>query len=261
MPLPQIQMSQSAGALSAAPPTSEMDRMRLNFLPEFVSMRRKIAAVAVTYDPKTMGNLLRAAFGGDALTPTQLTEALRRTLQITLTPSELGALVMAFDKDGDGCVSCTEFLAMFFSEGRKQKERDVVDARAEKARRDAKREARTAAKIARMTALTKMRPAKYAAEDRERGLARLAGVAKHWDPQRPNNSLKSFIEGGEMDVTVFAEQMRSNFNLALTPAEATALHAHFDAVLPILVACADNDEESVRCPGTQSTSESSPRNP
>ena len=92
----------------------QMDRMRQNFLPEFVSMRRKIAAVAVTYDPKTMGNLLRAAFGGDALTPTQLTEALRRTLQVTLTPAELGAPLEP-NTTPPGLISCHGALVSTFT--------------------------------------------------------------------------------------------------------------------------------------------------
>ncbi|CAM9598676.1 unnamed protein product, partial [Hapterophycus canaliculatus] len=36
---------------------------------------------------------------------------------IKLTPPELGAAICAFDKDGDGFVSCPEFLRTFFRLG------------------------------------------------------------------------------------------------------------------------------------------------
>ena len=42
-----------------------------------------------------------------------------------------------------------------------------------------------------------------------------------------------------------ARSLRELITLAAAQ-RAAELHAHFDAVLPILVACADNDEESVR---------------
>lgn len=36
-----------------------------------------------------------------------------------MTPPELGAAIHAFDKDGDGCISCPEFLRTFFRLGEK----------------------------------------------------------------------------------------------------------------------------------------------
>ena len=144
-----IETSSNAGSC-----ISEIDRVRLMTLPEVAAVRRKIANVASSYDPERTGRILRAAFEGEALDPTALTEQLRRTLGVQLSPAELGALVTLFDRDGDGSVSCAEFLSMFFKEGRAEKARSTAVARAERARRDAKRAARVEAKVERLTALT-----------------------------------------------------------------------------------------------------------
>lgn len=40
---------------------------------------------------------------------------------IKLTPPELGAAIHAFDKDGDGSISCPEFLRTFFRLGEDEK--------------------------------------------------------------------------------------------------------------------------------------------
>jgi Ca2+-binding EF-hand superfamily protein len=42
---------------------------------------------------------------------------LRRNFSITLSDSELGATIMMFDKDGDGCVDSTEFINEYFKLG------------------------------------------------------------------------------------------------------------------------------------------------
>lgn len=45
------------------------------------------------------------------------TSATVQVFAIKLSPPELGAAIHAFDKDGDGLVSCPEFLLTFFRLG------------------------------------------------------------------------------------------------------------------------------------------------
>lgn len=44
-------------------------------------------------------------------------ETPEKAFAIKLTPPELGAVIHAFDKDGDGVISCPEFLLNFFRLG------------------------------------------------------------------------------------------------------------------------------------------------
>lgn len=52
-----------------------------------------------------------------AVTLSQIPLVKQQTFRIKLTPSELGAAIRTFDKDGDGMVSCPEFLLTFFRIG------------------------------------------------------------------------------------------------------------------------------------------------
>ena len=49
---------------------------------------------------------------------------LRRNFGLKLSPAELGALLVLFDRDGDGTISCDEFKSMWMRLGRAQRSRE-----------------------------------------------------------------------------------------------------------------------------------------
>ena len=53
------------------------------------------------------------AIQGGELDPTQFSNLLKNQFGVALTPRELGALVVLFDRDRSGTVSTAEFFSMF----------------------------------------------------------------------------------------------------------------------------------------------------
>lgn len=87
-------------------------------LPELMSAKKKIGRVACFYDHDKMS---LSGFDSKALNPTEFRSQLRTNFLIELTNAELGAIIMLFDKDGDGTVDTVEFINEFFRLGKLEK--------------------------------------------------------------------------------------------------------------------------------------------
>ena len=66
--------------------------------------------------------------------PTEFKELLKGNFDIYLTPGELDAMVRMFDTDGNGGISCVEFMTTFFRIGLKERSRVLEEKREEEAR-------------------------------------------------------------------------------------------------------------------------------
>ena len=166
-------------------------------------------------------------FTAAELDPTALKEQLRRNFDIKITPAELGAIMLMFDKDGNGSVSCAEFLHEFFKIGRATKDqanRLNIKAKKERSEKDAQRKDQRKAKFAELAIIPRV---SYKPDDLMAAKAKLEKIAEYWDKNR-QGSLNDFVYGDEMTPTVFREQLRRNFNLMLSPAELFALFDDFD---------------------------------
>ena len=75
----------------------------------------KIRNAAMCYkgDSAFSGNLWKS-FESDALVPTAFKSLLKTNFEILLSPGELDAVVGMFDANGDGSISCVEFITTFF---------------------------------------------------------------------------------------------------------------------------------------------------
>ena len=98
-------------------------------------------------------------FTAAELDPTALKEQLRRNFDIKITPAELGAIMLMFDKDGNGSVSCAEFLHEFFKIGRATKDqanRLNIKAKKERSEKDAQRKDQRKAKFAELAIIPRV---------------------------------------------------------------------------------------------------------
>ncbi len=85
------------------------------------SIYNKIKLAAYTYKNDSCFGDLQKSFESTALNPTQFKELLKRNFDINVTPGELGAAIAMFDENGDGEISCAEFMSTFFKIGLKER--------------------------------------------------------------------------------------------------------------------------------------------
>jgi hypothetical protein len=81
----------------------------------------KLLVASTNYD--TVRGVSLDSFEPESLGPQLFTEALQRTFNVFLTPAELGAMMVTFDKQGKGKVHCKTFLNSFMSFGLKERDR------------------------------------------------------------------------------------------------------------------------------------------
>ena len=86
---------------------------------------------AATYfkgDSLFSANLWKS-FESSVVSPTAFRELLKSNFDIHLSPGELDAVVKMFDENGDGEISCVEFMTLFFRIGLKERSRLLADKR------------------------------------------------------------------------------------------------------------------------------------
>jgi hypothetical protein len=105
-------------------------------LPQLLSAKQKISRVALFYDPVKFS---LKGFDSEKLDPTEFREQLRQNFLIRLTDEELGAIVLLFDKDGDGTVDSVEFINEFFRMGKVEKRKFVMSRKDENDRKEKER--------------------------------------------------------------------------------------------------------------------------
>ncbi|CAM9317367.1 unnamed protein product, partial [Sphacelaria rigidula] len=148
---------------------------------------------------------------------------------IKLSPDELGAAIHLFDKDGDGKVSCPEFLLTFFRIGfqnkellraeRRDRDRAMANRAAERAEeREREIERRAALKLS----------TDFDEEDKASALAKISTAAARYDKNHPSCLGLDAFDGAIMPPHVFKEQLKRVFNIKLTPLELGALMQAFD---------------------------------
>ncbi|GMI20275.1 hypothetical protein TeGR_g5369, partial [Tetraparma gracilis] len=163
-------------------------------------------------------------FKGSDMTKDEFSRQLMRTFSIKLSVAELDAILEIFDLDGDGKISCAEFLSLFFRIRRgeeaaargAQRERDFKKKQGEEKREKLKQE-----KYERECADA---VAKWAPEDLQIAVEQIANVAADGN----FGDLVGFQCNG-MDPMQFREQLWRTFDLTFTKEELGALVDTFDA--------------------------------
>lgn len=201
-----------------------VDNAYLLTLPQLLSAKQKIGHVAAFYDP--LKSSLKS-FDSDALNPTQFREQLRQNFSIILTDEELGAIVLLFDKDGDGTVSSVEFINEFFRLGKLEKEKYLTAQRNERIRKErnkAKDHRDTEAKFLKYAELKVSTT--WTKEEEESAIKKMTKLAFTYDPSK--GGFKAFFDSVALTGGKFREQMRQSFGIYLSPAETGYLMTRFD---------------------------------
>ena len=207
-------------------------------LPQLMSAKKKIGRIAAFYDPKKIS---LTGFDSVSLDPTQFREQLRRNLDVKLTDSELGALVLLFDKNGDGFVDSAEFKNEFFRLGKQELDKFNIRKKEEKERVE---NFKNTLALRRQEALAKFSKTKisdtWTPSEERNALKKIANIAYTYDP------LKGGLEAFQMSPTIpavaFRVLMRSKFEVYFSAEETGALVNMFsrdDDSVPFEERCID----------------------
>eukprot|EP00752_Nemacystus_decipiens_P018201 g16330.t1 len=206
----------------------------------YESAMAKITKAAARYDKNHPSAVTLEAFDGAHMQPHVFREQLKRAFAIKLTPPELGAAIHAFDKDGDGHISCPEFLRTFFRLG--------FEAKSENSSRRRKRDRKMACRAAEAAA-EKEREIEWRAalkvsddfdeHDKETAMAKISDAASRYDKNHPSCLGLDAFEGALMPPHIFKEQLKRVFGLKLTPSELGAAMQEFDKDGDGTVNCAE----------------------
>lgn len=189
----------------------------------------KITVAAFKYDRLMPGTVQLNAFDGAVMTPKVFKEQLKHVFNIKLDSKELGALMNYFDRDGDGCVNCAEFLVSFFRIGFEERAKFVKAERAKKKKIEEERIRKLKEDEESLAAKNSMKVSyAYSTSDKNSAFEKLRKAAKLYNSASPTAPSMKAFEGALMEPHVFKEQLRRVFNLKLTPPELGALMHAFD---------------------------------
>lgn len=189
-----------------------------------MSAKTKLAQAAAVHDPNKVSF---KGFDSVALDATMFRQQLRRNMGVNLTDAELGALVMLFDKDGDGFVDSVEFINEYMRLGKKEKTKIFLTQKElnDSINRDRARQAAIRARKLHTLSETRLANTWTEADD-ESALAKIKSAAKSHDPLK--GGLEGFYVCNYLTPVQFLGQMRRNFELYFTPAETASLVHRFD---------------------------------
>ena len=203
-------------------------KINFDFSPEeLASANRKLTECAQFFDKSRGGSL--SSFDPLVLTPVEFKRAIKRTFDITLTPGELGALVVAYDKDGKGAIKCQDFLNAFFAMG--LEERDRMRVGQVKKNREGEKALRLEEEKKRYDLMNKTDieiDYDFTDDDRDAALAKLLTAATRYDRAHPAAMSLEGFDCLSMSAAAWKEIVRRTFNLKLRPKEVGALVRHFD---------------------------------
>lgn len=105
----------------------------LQALPELLSAKQKLGDLASFNDARKLD---LSGFKTDPLEPYTFRQLLEKVFHLKLSDAELGALVILFDKNGDGLISHKEFLHDFFQLGKDRRDIKMLINKSQRKRQD-----------------------------------------------------------------------------------------------------------------------------
>ncbi|CAE7718908.1 unnamed protein product, partial [Symbiodinium microadriaticum] len=207
---------------------------------DFDSAIAKLTDAAWKYDKNMPGAVSLSAFQGMEMEPHVFKEQMKRVFNIILSPPELGALMSYFDKNGDGRISCPEFIIQFIKVGfaersrrrqywRRYDEKRRQQQRQEEIRKQIAAEEKNALKVT----------YDFEEQDFQSAIQKLTDAATKYDRSTAGAVGLDAFEGEAMLPHVFKEQLKRVFNIRLTPPELGALMSYFDKDRDGSVNCAE----------------------
>ena len=173
------------------------------------------------------GSALEGFKGGD-MSKSEFDSQIRKAFAIVLSPEELDAVMDIFDLDGDGLISCAEFLSLFLRmkrAGEKEESDQAKEVEQEKIRRRKTeiklRERREEEKI-------KETVEPWDEEDLKSAVGAIAEAACRWDSGKAGPAGLAGFQCSGLNPIEFREQLWRTFDLTFTKAELSALCESFD---------------------------------
>ena len=200
----------------------------------------KMTAAAKKYDKNHPAAVGLDGFTGEFLLPTQFKEILKRTFGLKLSPSELGALIREFDKNGDEHIECSEFLITFFKLGFAAREKDKSEQREKQQKMTQETEEEKLQKLKELEDKIELTvDYDFSEADEARMHAKLKEAAKKYDKYHPAAVSLEGFDVQYMKPGVFREMIRRTFNLILSGKELGAAVKFFDKVGDSTIPCRD----------------------
>lgn len=188
------------------------------------SAMSKLAIAAKKYDKSAPGCLSLDGFEAKALTAAYFREMLRRTFNLNLTPTELGALMHHYDPKATGSVPCKDFITSFLQMGinERAKEQGAQLKAIANAKRQREREERE--KLENQWAAMELHvPDTFTKNELKSAKEKMTEAAIKFDPTSPGPAGLSGFQGKSMSPAIFREMLKRTFNLLLTDGELAAL--------------------------------------
>lgn len=205
---------------------------------DFNSAMSKMTTAAFYYDRSSPGAVQLDAFEAESMLPHVFKEQLKRTLNLRVTPRELGALMSYFDKQGTGRIKCSEFLIEFFRLGFNQRNKMRADFRKlkkEQAAREKKfQEEKLAESLRRGEAEIDF---EFTEEDFDSALTKLIETCHRFDQRQLGPAGWRAFQTDKLSPTEYRELMKQTFDMRITPQELGALVTYFDVDFSGMVSC------------------------
>jgi len=200
----------------------------------------KMTEAAKKYDKNHPAAVGLDGFNGEFLLPAQFKEILKRTFGLKLTPSELGALIREFDKNGDEHIECSEFLITFFKLGFAAREKEKSEQREKQQKMIQETEEEKKQKLKELEDKIELTvDYDFSEADEARMHAKLKEAAKKYDRYHPAAVSLDGFDVQYMKPGVFREMVRRTFNLQLTGKELGAAVKFFDKIGDSTIPCRD----------------------
>jgi Ca2+-binding EF-hand superfamily protein len=201
---------------------------------------RKLRNAARLYDKTTPGAPSMRGFDGAFLEPHVFKEQLRRVFNLKLTPAELGALMHAFDDDGDGTINCAEFSKNFLKLGFIEREIELKEMQEKQKLIEEKRKREELLKQEEQEKRNALQVTyDYTEDDFNLAIQKLTDAAWKYDKNMPGTVGLDAFQGLAMEPHVFKEQLKRVFNIHLTPPELGALMSYFDKNRDGKISCSE----------------------
>eukprot|EP00618_Florenciella_parvula_P035568 CAMPEP_0119484630 /NCGR_PEP_ID=MMETSP1344-20130328/11578_1 /TAXON_ID=236787 /ORGANISM="Florenciella parvula, Strain CCMP2471" /LENGTH=1104 /DNA_ID=CAMNT_0007519231 /DNA_START=22 /DNA_END=3334 /DNA_ORIENTATION=+ len=207
----------------------------------------KLTDAAVHYD-RNRDSIIMKAFEGSSMEPHVFKMQLARAFQIRLNEKEISALVLFFDKDGDGTVDGAEFLLEFFRRGFQEQARRkkvIRDRENRKKKKEADAKAKAEAKEAEKAFSAAAQD--FTEENFVSAYDKMTAAALRYEKGSPSAVSLLAFEGASMTPAVFKEQLKRVFQLNFTRQELGALIRHYDKDGDQTVDCAEFLIEFFKC--------------
>lgn len=198
------------------------DNPHLLILPQLLSAKKKIGKIAMSFNPEK-DTLKIKGFESGSLTPAEFKEQLRQNFDLVFTSSELGAVVSLCDRDGNGKVNSSDFLAEFFRLGKMAREKIWHEKKREEVEINERNARRAEAKVKKMVERLEVHTVDdWTEENTNSAIKKLAKIAFYYDTTTSIKVL-GFKNGGFMRINLFKDQLLQNFKFSLNIKDFSAL--------------------------------------